>query len=83
MGIVKIREKYQVTIPEDVRTKIACEVGEYVKVEAQGSKIVITPLVVEEKFSKQDITDLEKVLKKQAKGKVMKSEEYKKRLKTL
>jgi|LSQX01.3.fsa_nt_gb AbrB family looped-hinge helix DNA binding protein len=83
MGIVKIREKYQVTIPEDVRTKIACEVGEYVKVEVQGSKIVITPLVVEEKFSKQDIADLEKALKKQVKGKVMEPEEYKKRLKKL
>ncbi len=42
---VKVREKYQVTIPEDVRDKIPLKVGERVEVVARGSEIVIRPVV--------------------------------------
>lgn len=42
---VKVREKYQVTIPEDVRNKIPLKVGERVEVVAEGDKIVIRPVV--------------------------------------
>ena len=83
MSIVKIREKYQVTIPEDVREKIACEVGEYVRVESQGSHIVVTPLVVEEKFSEQDVRLLEKALRAQKPGKTMSSRQFARRLREL
>jgi len=42
---VKVREKYQVTIPEDVRGKIPLKVGERVEVIARGTEIVIRPIV--------------------------------------
>ncbi len=42
---VKIREKYQVTIPEEVRGKIPLKVGERVEVTARGTEIVIRPIV--------------------------------------
>ena len=42
---VKVREKYQVTIPEEVRGKIPLKVGERVEVTARGSEIVISPIV--------------------------------------
>ncbi len=42
---VKVREKYQVTIPEDVRGKIPLKVGERVNVSARGNEIVIRPVV--------------------------------------
>jgi antitoxin MazE len=42
---VKIRTKFQVTIPEDVREKIPLNVGDRVEVIARGSEIVIRPLV--------------------------------------
>ena len=42
---VKVREKYQVTIPEDVRNKIPLKVGERVEVVARGKEIVIRPIV--------------------------------------
>ncbi len=42
---VKVREKYQVTIPEEVRGKIPLKVGERVEVIARGSEIVIRPIV--------------------------------------
>jgi antitoxin MazE len=46
MGVtVKVREKYQITIPEDVRAKIPLQVGERVEVVAQGGDIVIRPII--------------------------------------
>jgi len=42
---VKVREKFQVTIPEDVRNKIPLKVGERVEVVAVEDEIVIRPVV--------------------------------------
>jgi AbrB family looped-hinge helix DNA binding protein len=42
---VKVREKYQVTIPEEVRGKIPLKVGERVEVTARGTEIIIRPVV--------------------------------------
>ena len=42
---VKVREKYQVTIPENVRNKIPLKVGERVEVVARGKEIIIRPVV--------------------------------------
>lgn len=42
---VKIREKYQVTIPEDVREKIPLKVGERVEVTVRGDDIIIHPVI--------------------------------------
>lgn len=46
MGVtVKVREKFQVTIPEQVRKKVPLEVGERVEVVAGENEIVIRPVV--------------------------------------
>ena len=42
---VKVREKYQVTIPEDVRNSIPLKVGERVEVVVREGEIVIRPVV--------------------------------------
>jgi AbrB family looped-hinge helix DNA binding protein len=42
---VKVREKYQVTIPEEIRQKIPLNVGERVEVTARGAEIIIRPIV--------------------------------------
>ncbi|MBI5235658.1 MAG: AbrB/MazE/SpoVT family DNA-binding domain-containing protein [Deltaproteobacteria bacterium] len=42
---VKIREKYQVTIPEDVRAEIPLKVGERVEVIVRGDEIIIHPVM--------------------------------------
>ncbi len=42
---VKVREKFQVTIPEDVRSKISLKVGERVEVLARANEIVIRPII--------------------------------------
>lgn len=42
---VKVRMKYQVTIPETVRKQIPLNVGDRVEVTARGNEIVIRPVV--------------------------------------
>jgi AbrB family looped-hinge helix DNA binding protein len=42
---VKVRMKYQVTIPEEVRKKIPLEIGTRVSVIARGDEIIIKPVV--------------------------------------
>ena len=42
---VKVREKFQVTIPEDVRTQVPLQVGERVEVEAREGEIIIRPVI--------------------------------------
>jgi AbrB family looped-hinge helix DNA binding protein len=42
---VKVREKYQITIPEDVREKVSLEIGERVEVDAKDGQIVIRPVI--------------------------------------
>jgi len=42
---VKVREKYQVTIPEDVRDKIPLKIGERVEVDVREGEIVIRPVL--------------------------------------
>jgi len=78
MSVVKVRGKYQVTIPQDVRQEIPCEVGEYVKVEVEDNHIVIYPVVLEEKFSEEEIALLEKALDVPGnQGKRMGAQEFK------
>lgn len=82
MSIVKVREKYQVTIPQDVRKRIPCEIGEYVKIKVDDSCIVISPMDREEKLSEEEISLLEKVLQHSYnQGKIMESQEFKEYLK--
>ena len=42
---VKVREKFQVTIPENVRSQVPLQVGERVEVEARQGEIIIRPMV--------------------------------------
>lgn len=42
---VKVREKFQVTIPENVRAQVPLEVGERVEVEAREGEIIIRPVI--------------------------------------
>ena len=42
---VKVREKFQVTIPEEIRAKIPLTVGERVEVDVREGEIVIRPII--------------------------------------
>ncbi len=79
MSLVKIKDKYQVTIPEDVREKIHCEVGELLSITLHGDEIVLKPMVVEEKYSEEEIDTLEKIFKSpHNRGRIMSADEFKK-----
>ncbi len=42
---VKVREKYQITIPEKVREKVSLDIGERVEVDVKNGLIVIRPVM--------------------------------------
>ena len=43
MALVRVKEKYQVTLPASVRAKAGLEVGDLVEAKVQGKKITLTP----------------------------------------
>jgi len=43
MSLVKVKEKYQVTLPAEIRKKIGLAVGDLLEIEVKGSKITLTP----------------------------------------
>jgi len=44
--LVKVKEKYQVTLPTSVRQKAKVAVGDLLEAEVRGRKITLTPKVV-------------------------------------
>ena len=43
MSLVKVKEKYQVTLPAAVREKAGVAVGDFLEAKVQGKKITLTP----------------------------------------
>lgn len=46
MPLVKVKEKYQVTLPTAVRQRAGVAVGDLLEAQVQGKKITLTPKVV-------------------------------------
>ncbi len=46
MPLVKVKEKYQVTLPATVRRKAKVAVGDLLEAQVQGRKITLTPKVI-------------------------------------
>ena len=46
MALVKVKEKYQVTLPAEVRKKADLAVGDILEAKVQGRKITLAPTVV-------------------------------------
>ena len=43
MPLVKVKEKYQVTLPASVRQRAGVSVGDLLEAKVQGKKITLTP----------------------------------------
>jgi len=43
MALVKVKEKYQVTLPAALRAKAGVSIGDVLEVKYQGNKITLTP----------------------------------------
>ena len=49
MGLVKVKNKYQIVIPEDARKKLRLEVGDMLEVEEKNGKLMLKPVIVVDK----------------------------------
>ena len=43
MPLVKVKDKYQVTLPASVRQKAGVAVGDFLEAKVQGKRITLTP----------------------------------------
>ncbi|MFH0796218.1 MAG: AbrB/MazE/SpoVT family DNA-binding domain-containing protein [Candidatus Omnitrophota bacterium] len=77
MGLSKVKEKFQITIPEDVRNIFPIKVGDYVNVEIEETYIKVKPMVLEEKFLEKELKCLEELFRKERqKAKIMNQKEF-------
>jgi AbrB family looped-hinge helix DNA binding protein len=73
MALVRVKGKYQVTIPKEVRRKLGLRVGDYLEVEVQGSAILLKPKALLDKD--EALEKLRAVLEKLREKRVALSEE--------
>ena len=60
MSLVKVKDKYQVTLPAEVRRKIGLAVGDLLEIEVEGEKITLTPKSVVDRELALALEDYEK-----------------------
>jgi AbrB family looped-hinge helix DNA binding protein len=73
MTLVRVKGKYQVTIPKEVRRKLGLRVGDYLEVEVQGSAILLKPKALLDKD--ETLEKLRALLEKLREKRVALSEE--------
>ena len=49
MSLVKVKNKFQIVIPDDVRKKLHVEVGDTLEIEENGGVLIIKPVLVIDK----------------------------------
>jgi AbrB family looped-hinge helix DNA binding protein len=59
MALVKIKEKYQVTLPAALRQKAGLEVGDLLEAKVEGKKITLTPKSVLDRELAQALKEIE------------------------
>ncbi|MBI3989469.1 MAG: AbrB/MazE/SpoVT family DNA-binding domain-containing protein [candidate division NC10 bacterium] len=57
MPLVKVKPKYQVTIPNTIREQVGLEVGDLLEAEVQANRIVLTPKAVIDKGLKESLEE--------------------------
>jgi AbrB family looped-hinge helix DNA binding protein len=60
MSIVRVKNKYQVVIPESVRQKIRVEVGDMFDAEVEHGRITLTPKSLVDREIAEGLADLKK-----------------------
>jgi AbrB family looped-hinge helix DNA binding protein len=59
MALVKIKQKYQVTLPAALRQKAGLEVGDLLDAKVEGKKITLTPKSVLDRELAQALKEIE------------------------
>jgi AbrB family looped-hinge helix DNA binding protein len=49
MSLVKVKEKYQVTIPSAIRDRLSLKVGDMLEIEIEADQIVLKPKIIVDK----------------------------------
>jgi len=57
MSLVKVKNKYQIVIPEDVRKKLKVEIGDTLEIEEKNGVLIAKPVMVIEKSQAYFWTD--------------------------
>lgn len=58
MSLVKVKEKYQVTLPASVRQKAGIAVGDLLEAQVRGKKITLTPkIAVDREFMEKRLAE--------------------------
>jgi len=57
MPVVKVRPKYQVTIPNAVREKVPLEVGDLLEANVEANRIILIPKAVIDKGLKASLAE--------------------------
>lgn len=57
LPLIKVKPKYQVTIPPSVREELALEVGDFLEAEARANRIILTPKAVIDKGLKESLDE--------------------------
>ena len=59
MALIKIKEKYQVTLPAALRQKVGLEAGDLLEAKVEGKKITLTPKSVLDRELAQALKEIE------------------------
>jgi AbrB family looped-hinge helix DNA binding protein len=57
--LVKVKEKYQVTLPVSLREKVGLEVGDLLEAKIEGKKITLTPKSILDRELAQALKEIE------------------------
>jgi len=65
VALVKVKEKYRVTLPAEIRKKADLAVGDLLEAKVEGKKITLAPkVVVDRKFIDKRLAEAEEDIKK-------------------
>jgi AbrB family looped-hinge helix DNA binding protein len=64
MPVVRVKRKFQVTIPAEVRKRLGLAEGDYLEVTEEDSHIVLKPKVVLDKPDEETLAQLEAILER-------------------
>lgn len=57
MPVVRIREKYQVTLPSKIRKALGVEVGDFLEAEVEKDRIILKPKAIIDKGIQKALED--------------------------
>ena len=60
MALVRVKDKFQITLPAALREQVHLAVGDVMEVKVEGTKIVLTPQVVVERELAEALEDVRK-----------------------